>query len=64
MGRVSSPLGLEPLGLAEIAAPNVPPLDPARPQISRGRGTCLAGRMPGAIALAATRARAGAAMCG
>ncbi len=45
----------------EIAAPNLPPLDPAGHKFDRGLVHCLAGTMPGAIALAATAAaRAGA----
>ena len=45
----------------EIAPPAVPPLDPAGHKYDRGLVHCLAGTMPGAIALAATAAaRAGA----
>ena len=45
----------------EIAAPSLPPLDPAGHKFSRGLVHCLAGQMPGAIALAASAAaRAGA----
>lgn len=45
----------------EIAAPAIPLLDPAGHKYSRGLVHCLAGHMPGAIALAATAAaRAGA----
>ena len=45
----------------EIGSPTLPPLDPAGHKYSRGLVHCLAGKMPGAIALAATAAaRAGA----
>lgn len=45
----------------EIGAPEIPPLDPAGHKYSRGLVHCLAGQMPGAIALAAgAAARAGA----
>ena len=45
----------------EIAPPDLPPLDPAGHKYSRGLVHALAGKMPGAIALAATAAaRAGA----
>jgi hydroxyethylthiazole kinase-like uncharacterized protein yjeF len=45
----------------EIAAPTLPPLDPAGHKYDRGLVHCLAGKMPGAIALAAyAAARAGA----
>jgi hydroxyethylthiazole kinase-like uncharacterized protein yjeF len=45
----------------EIAAPILPPLDPAGHKYGRGLVHCLAGKMPGAIALAAhAAARAGA----
>ena len=45
----------------EIARPILPPLDPAGNKFSRGMVHCLAGQMPGAIALAASAAaRAGA----
>ena len=45
----------------EIGAPDLPPLDPAGHKYSRGMVHCIAGAMPGAIALAATAAaRAGA----
>jgi hydroxyethylthiazole kinase-like uncharacterized protein yjeF len=45
----------------EIAAPQLPPLDPGGHKYSRGLVHALAGKMPGAIALAATAAaRAGA----
>ena len=62
-GRV----GLADIGIAadtdwrEIGAPELPPLDPSGHKYSRGLVHCLAGAMPGAIALAATAAaRAGA----
>ena len=46
---------------SEIAAPQLPPLDPAGHKYDRGLVHALAGKMPGAIALAATAAvRAGA----
>ncbi|MEO7503923.1 MAG: NAD(P)H-hydrate dehydratase [Sphingomicrobium sp.] len=45
----------------ELAAPAIPPLDPAGHKYDRGLVHCLAGQMPGAIALAAhAAARAGA----
>ena len=45
----------------EIGAPDLPPLQPAGHKYSRGLVHCLAGKMPGAIALAAhAAARAGA----
>ena len=45
----------------EIASPSLPPLDPGGHKYDRGLVHCLAGTMPGAIALAATAAaRAGA----
>ena len=45
----------------EIAGPVLPPLDPAGNKFTRGMVHCLAGNMPGAIALAAhAAARAGA----
>jgi hydroxyethylthiazole kinase-like uncharacterized protein yjeF len=45
----------------EIDAPELPPLDPQVHKYARGLVHCLAGKMPGAIALAATAAaRAGA----
>ena len=45
----------------EIARPALPPLDPAGNKFTRGLVHCLAGTMPGAIALAASAAaRAGA----
>lgn len=63
MGRII----LADIGLAvesqwhEIAKPNLPPLDRAGNKFSRGMVHCLAGQMPGAIALAAAAAaRAGA----
>jgi len=40
----------------EIGTPHLPPLDPAGHKFSRGLVHCLAGKMPGAIALAATAA--------
>lgn len=40
----------------EIGAPELPPLDPEGHKYSRGLVHCLAGQMPGAIALAATAA--------
>ncbi|MFL6729060.1 MAG: NAD(P)H-hydrate dehydratase [Sphingomicrobium sp.] len=40
----------------EIAAPELPPLDPAAHKYSRGMVHALAGKMPGAIALAAKAA--------
>ena len=45
----------------EIAKPDLPPLDPVGSKFTRGMVHCLAGQMPGAIALAASAAaRAGA----
>lgn len=45
----------------EIGRPSLPPLDPQGHKYTRGLVHCLAGKMPGAIALAATAAaRAGA----
>lgn len=45
----------------EIGAPTIPPLDPGGHKYDRGMVHCVAGAMPGAIALAATAAaRAGA----
>ena len=45
----------------EIGAPELPPVDAAAHKYSRGMVHCLAGKMPGAIALAATAAaRSGA----
>ena len=40
----------------EVGRPDLPPLDPAGHKYSRGLVHCLAGKMPGAIALAATAA--------
>lgn len=63
MGRiVLADIGLE-VGSDwfEIDAPAIPPLDPVGHKYSRGLVHCLAGQMPGAIALAAiAAARAGA----
>ena len=63
MGRIV----LADIGLAvesqwhEIAKPDLPPLDPDGNKFTRGMVHCLAGQMPGAIALAAhAAARAGA----
>ncbi|HEU4704792.1 MAG TPA: NAD(P)H-hydrate epimerase, partial [Sphingomicrobium sp.] len=48
-------------GWHEIARPRLPPLDPEGHKYGRGMVHCIAGAMPGAIALAATAAaRAGA----
>ena len=48
-------------GWHEIEPPRLPPLDPAGQKYSRGLVHCLAGKMPGAIALAAiSAARSGA----
>ena len=41
---------------SEIGTPKLPPLDPEGHKYSRGLVHCLAGQMPGAIALAATAA--------
>lgn len=41
---------------SEIGAPDLPPLEPQGHKYSRGLVHCLAGQMPGAIALAATAA--------
>ena len=63
MGRVVvADIGLEiSSDWFEIAAPSLPPFDPAGHKFSRGLVHCLAGQMPGAIALAASAAaRAGA----
>ena len=63
MGRVVlADIGIDvPSDWFEIAAPLLPPLDPAGHKFSRGLVHCLAGQMPGAMALAATAAaRAGA----
>ena len=66
MGRCGR-VALADIGIAaagqwhEIAAPELPPLDPLGHKYSRGLVHCLAGTMPGAIALAATAAaRSGA----
>ena len=55
-------IGIEPVDLwHEIAAPNLPPLDSDGHKFSRGLVHALAGKMPGAIALATNAAaRAGA----
>jgi hydroxyethylthiazole kinase-like uncharacterized protein yjeF len=63
MGRVVlADIGIEAeMQWFEIAAPVLPPLDPAGHKYSRGLVHCLAGQMPGAIALAASAAaRSGA----
>ncbi len=63
MGRVVlAPIGLSTGNLwHEIGKPCIPPLDPEGHKYSRGLVHCLAGQMPGAIALAATAAaRSGA----
>jgi hydroxyethylthiazole kinase-like uncharacterized protein yjeF len=63
MGRIIlADIGLEVAAeWHEIAAPISPPLDPAGHKYGRGLVHCLAGKMPGAIALAAhAAARAGA----
>jgi hydroxyethylthiazole kinase-like uncharacterized protein yjeF len=63
MGRIIlADIGLEVADeWHEIAAPILPPLDPAGHKYGRGLVHCLAGKMPGAIALAAhAAARAGA----
>lgn len=62
-GRVVlADIGVETSGKwFEIGRPQLPPLDPAGHKYSRGLVLCLAGTMPGAIALAATAAaRSGA----
>jgi hydroxyethylthiazole kinase-like uncharacterized protein yjeF len=62
-GRVVlADIGIEPGDeWHEIARPELPPLDPGGHKYSRGLVHALAGKMPGAIALAAkTAARAGA----
>lgn len=62
-GRVVlADIGIEAgLDWHEIGAPELPRLDPEGHKYSRGLVHCLAGKMPGAIALAATAAaRAGA----
>ncbi len=63
MGRiVLADIGIEVISAwHEIAAPTLPPLDPSGNKFTRGMVHCLAGQMPGAIALAAgAAARAGA----
>ena len=63
MGRVVlADIGIDAAGdWFEIGAPSLPPLDPAGHKYSRGLVHCLAGQMPGAIALAAkAAARSGA----
>ena len=63
MGRiVLADIGLEVQSdWFEIGKPILPPLDPAGNKFTRGMVHCLAGQMPGAIALAASAAaRAGA----
>ena len=63
MGRVVlADIGIESSGeWFEIGEPNLPPLDPMGHKYDRGLVHCLAGQMPGAIALAArAAARAGA----
>ena len=63
MGRVVlANIGVAPSGAwHEIGRPSLPPLDPAGHKYDRGLVHCLAGHMPGAIALAAkAAARAGA----
>jgi hydroxyethylthiazole kinase-like uncharacterized protein yjeF len=63
MGRVVlADIGIESdTQWQEIGAPDLPPLDPEGHKYSRGLVHCLAGQMPGAIALAATAAaRSGA----
>ncbi|MES2001751.1 MAG: NAD(P)H-hydrate dehydratase [Pseudomonadota bacterium] len=62
-GRVAvAEIGVETAGdWTEIAAPAIPPLNPGGHKYDRGLVHCLAGTMPGAIALAASAAaRAGA----
>ena len=58
MGRiVVADIGIDTGGdWFEIARPELPPLDPGGHKYSRGLVHCLAGQMPGAIALAATAA--------
>ena len=58
MGRVVlADIGIDAGGdWFEIAAPELPPLDPAGHKYDRGLVHCLAGQMPGAIALAAKAA--------
>ena len=63
MGRVVvAGIGIEAeTQWVELGAPDLPPLDPEGHKYSRGLVHCLAGQMPGAIALAATAAaRSGA----
>jgi hydroxyethylthiazole kinase-like uncharacterized protein yjeF len=63
MGRVVlADIGIDAAGdCHEIGTPSLPPLDPAGHKYTRGLVHCLAGQMPGAIALAAgAGARAGA----
>ena len=63
MGRVIlADIGIEANSQwSEIAAPGLPPIDPQAHKYSRGLVHCLAGQMPGAIALAANAsARSGA----
>ena len=63
MGRVVlADIGIESGGAwFEISEPGLPPLDPQGHKYDRGLVHCLAGQMPGAIALAAkAAARAGA----
>ena len=57
-GRVvTADIGIEPTGdWREIAAPRLPALDPSGHKFSRGLVHALAGKMPGAIALAANAA--------
>ncbi len=58
MGRVVlADIGIDAGGdWFEIAAPELPPLDPVGHKYDRGLVHCLAGQMPGAIALAAKAA--------
>ena len=58
MGRVVlADIGLEPeADWFELERPQLPPLDPHGHKYSRGLVHCLAGQMPGAIALAANAA--------
>ena len=58
MGRVVlADIGIEaPHEWVEIGAPQLPALDPEGHKYSRGLVHCLAGQMPGAIALAASAA--------
>lgn len=58
MGRVVlADIGIEATTQwLEIGAPDLPPLDPQSHKYSRGLVHCLAGQMPGAIALAASAA--------